>query len=80
MSPQQATENWYNEITDYNFKKHGFKSNTGHFTQVVWKSTFEMGVALSQDSKGCSYVVARYNPPGNINMPGYFEKNVGNLQ
>jgi len=29
MSPQQATENWYNEIKDYNFKNHGFKSNTG---------------------------------------------------
>ena len=29
MSPQQATENWYNEIKDYHFKKHGFNSNTG---------------------------------------------------
>jgi hypothetical protein len=42
-----------------------FSSGTGHFTQVVWKSTttFGVGVALSDDGR-TDYVVAQYSPPG----------------
>ena len=48
----------------------------GHFTQLVWKPTNEIGAAVSRDKKGGSFVVARYLPQGNITNPGYFEQNV----
>ncbi|KAL0939578.1 pathogenesis-related protein [Colletotrichum truncatum] len=37
----------------------------GHYTQAVWKSTTKVGMAFATDSKGATYVVARYSPPGN---------------
>lgn len=47
----------------------------GHFTQVVWKGTKELGVGLATDGHKI-YVVAQYRPPGNMNMPGHFADNV----
>ncbi len=70
-----ATDAWYNEVKDYNFQAAGFSSATGHFTQVIWKSTtaFGVGLALTADGKS-AYVVAQYSPPGNY--LGQFGKNV----
>lgn len=36
----------------------------GHYTQVVWKSTTKVGMAIASGSSG-TFVVARYSPPGN---------------
>ncbi|CAH8440673.1 unnamed protein product [Schistosoma curassoni] len=43
------------------------KDFTGHFTQVIWKSTTTAGFgrALSKDRHSI-YVVGRYDPPGNF--------------
>ena len=43
-----ASMGWYNEIKDYKYSK--VKSNrigpkTGHYTQMVWKDTKEVGIA-----------------------------------
>ena len=54
----------------------------GHFTQVVWKETTEVGVGLATDGKRV-FVVAQYRPAGNVNVAAYFERNVlpqGNTQ
>ena len=53
------------------------ESGTGHFTQVIWKSTKKIGIAKQTRMHGnmkCTYIVARYSPAGNIH--GEFEKNV----
>ena len=34
LTGKYATDMWYEEIKDYNFNNPGFKSGTGHFTQV----------------------------------------------
>lgn len=47
----------------------------GHFTQVVWKDSTELGVGLAAVGTR-AYVVGQYRPAGNMNMPGYFESNV----
>ncbi|KAL9972784.1 hypothetical protein ACROYT_G019155 [Oculina patagonica] len=71
----------YSEKKDYNYNNPGFNSGTGHFTQVVWKKTTKVGVALKKKkiSKGKieTYIVARYSPPGN--WRGQFQQNVGRL-
>ncbi|KAI4875777.1 hypothetical protein NFI96_024292 [Prochilodus magdalenae] len=72
---REAVDSWYSEIKDYNFKRPGFTSGTGHFTQVVWKDTKEVGYGLATDGSTI-FVVGQYLPAGNITNPGYFEKNV----
>lgn len=48
-------------------------SFTGHFTQIVWKNTSEMGIAMAKRDGTC-VVVACYYPRGNI--VGQFIENV----
>uniref|UniRef100_A0A803J2F5 SCP domain-containing protein n=1 Tax=Xenopus tropicalis TaxID=8364 RepID=A0A803J2F5_XENTR len=69
-----AVDAWYNEVKDYDYNKPGFKAATGHFTQVVWKDSKELGVGVATDGKGTFYVVGRYSPPGNV--IGQFQENV----
>lgn len=38
----------------------------GHYTQCVWKTTTKVAMAVSKGSDGASYVVARYQKPGNM--------------
>ena len=64
-----ATNAWYDEVKDYDFDSPGFKSGTGHFTQVVWKSCTKVGFGTAGN-----YVVGRYGPPGN--MEDAYEENV----
>uniref|UniRef100_A0A0N5BUY8 SCP domain-containing protein n=1 Tax=Strongyloides papillosus TaxID=174720 RepID=A0A0N5BUY8_STREA len=63
-----AIEFWYEEVKKYNFKKPGFGMNTGHFTQVVWKDTKEIGCAIAKLTKkysGDFIICCKYYPPGN---------------
>jgi len=34
---------WYDEISQYDFASGDFNENTGHFTQLVWKASTEIG-------------------------------------
>ena len=47
---------------------------TGHFTQVVWKGSREVGFGYAQARDGYYYGVANYYPAGNF--IGEFEDNV----
>ena len=64
---------WYSEVSEYDFSSPVFGMNTGHFTQVVWRGTTEVGCAQSRCNGGELWV-CNYNPPGN--MSGSFEQNV----
>uniref|UniRef100_A0A671QZU8 GLI pathogenesis-related 2 n=1 Tax=Sinocyclocheilus anshuiensis TaxID=1608454 RepID=A0A671QZU8_9TELE len=70
LTGHEAVESWYSEIKDYNFVV-----SPGHFTQVVWKDTKEVGVGLATDGN-TTFVVGQYLPAGNITNADYFEKNV----
>jgi len=74
MTGQRAVDMWYEEIKDYSFGNPGFSSGTGHFTQVVWIGSQEMGVAKASNANGTQFVVARYSPAGNV--LGRFPENV----
>ena len=65
---------WYDEVKDYNYVRPGFSMGTGHFTQVVWKSSTEVGFGVARASNGSYYAVGNYYPPGN--MYGQFPQNV----
>ena len=73
---EYMTMSWYNEINDYDFNNPGFKSGTGHFTQLIWKDTEQVGFGFSYSKSGKYYGVANYYPAGNINTKEEFSKNV----
>ena len=69
-----AVDVWYAENINYDYNNPGFYSNTGHFTQVVWKGSKKLGCGVSCDSKSKCYVCCNYLPAGNyLNQ---FPKNV----
>ncbi|XP_028828806.1 GLI pathogenesis-related 2 isoform X2 [Denticeps clupeoides] len=74
-SGNEAVDKWYNEIEKYKFSRPGFQSGTGHFTQVVWKSSKELGLGVATDGRTI-IVVGQYHPAGNVTNPGYFQENV----
>ena len=61
---------WYEEINLYTYSPIGSGANNfsaiGHYTQMIWETTTEVGMALAVSESGATYVVARYNPQGNI--------------
>jgi glioma pathogenesis-related protein 2 len=64
--PEAVVDTWYNEIQHYDFNQPGFRPDTSHFTQVVWKASHELGIGIAQAADGTWYVVGNYRPPGNI--------------
>jgi len=76
LTGQGATDMWYNEVQRYDFNNPGFASGTGHFTQLVWVETTQVGVGKATNNDGQTYVVANYTPPGNVVGRQNFEKNV----
>ena len=59
-------ESGYSEITAYNYSAPGFSSGTGHFTQVVWQNSIQVGVGIAFNGPMTrAVVVANYLPPGN---------------
>ena len=79
VSGRTASKWWYDEINDYNFnsgsrKFFSFGKQIGHFTQLVWKNTKEVGFGSARASNGGVYVVANYYPPGNVQ--GHYLSNV----
>ncbi len=72
----------YNEVANYNYDNPGSSNGTvGHFTQLVWKSTTNIGCARC-GGKGSNwyetYIVSNYYPQGNIvsNNYQYYKANV----
>lgn len=74
LTGRKVTDMWYEEHDKYNYSNPGFTSTTGHFTQIVWQNSKEMGAGKAVSSSGAQFVVARYQPPGNVR--GQFPENV----
>lgn len=50
VTAKEAIDSWYSEIKFHNFKKNTSTAKTGHFTQVIWKSTTEVGMAQARST------------------------------
>ena len=69
-----AVDSWYEEIEDYDFNNPGYKSGIGHFTQLVWKNSQQLGCGIGCGSNNYCYVTCNYYPAGNY--LGQFASNV----
>ena len=70
----QSIDMFYDEVKFYDYHNPGFNMSTGHFTQLVWVDTKEVGFSASTSSNGYIYICTNYDPPGNFYED--FEENV----
>ncbi|XP_002737696.1 uncharacterized protein LOC100375729 [Saccoglossus kowalevskii] len=70
------TKLWYDEIADYNYNDPDSSTGIiGHFTQVVWAASTNLGCAYNVDTVNDRvYVACEYEPYGNYN--GQYTSNV----
>ncbi|MFC4230275.1 CAP family protein [Parasediminibacterium paludis] len=66
--PMDASLSWYGEIKFFKYQRLNDNNwyKTGHYTQMVWKDTKEMGVGVAVCPNGGLIVVANYYPAGNV--------------
>ncbi len=59
---------WGNEGKDYNRTTNSCSgSSCGHYTQVVWKNTTNLGCGVAPIRRYGMVLVCNYDPPGNVN-------------
>ena len=87
---QDAADSWYwCEIDKYDAAQPGFSPASGHYTQVIWKGSTQLGCAVARCSPseqtifpgmglGVDLVACQYGPAGN--MMGTFPQNVAHRQ
>ncbi len=66
LSPSRVLDMWGNEVNDYNYASNSCTPGQmcGHYTQVVWRNTSEVGCAVARNDQKEVWV-CNYNPPGN---------------
>ncbi|MBE7380604.1 MAG: hypothetical protein F6J95_004225 [Leptolyngbya sp. SIO1E4] len=68
-SPQRAVQGWAEEKTNYDYARNTCAPGKmcGHYTQMVWAETTEVGCAVARNEKATREVwVCNYTPAGNI--------------
>ena len=63
-TPAEVVSDWGSEARGYNYRSNSCRGECGHYTQVVWRGTKEVGCAVARDS-GREVWVCNYAPPGN---------------
>lgn len=64
LDPASTVAMWYDEVKLYKFPDGGFSMQTGHFTQLVWTDTKQVGCG-HVECNGNDIYVCNYDPPGN---------------
>src|SRR5690606_26696134 len=73
LSAERVVDLWYDEVELYDWNSPGFSMEAGHFTQVVWADTYQIGCGTSECG-GMTLWVCNYYPAGNVQ--GRFESAV----
>jgi uncharacterized protein YkwD len=64
-SPSHVVASWASESRWFNYKTNSCRGTCGHYTQIVWRDSREIGCASAISGKTQVWV-CEYNPPGNI--------------
>ena len=62
--PPKVVDRWVAEAANYDYKSNKCKGVCGHYTQVVWRGTKEVGCAVARQGDREVWV-CEYSPPGN---------------
>jgi pathogenesis-related protein 1 len=63
-SPEEVVGAWSSESRDYDYAANRCRKVCGHYTQIVWASTKEVGCAVARNARREIWV-CNYDPPGN---------------
>jgi pathogenesis-related protein 1 len=63
-SSAQVVNAWAAESRNYDYNSNGCRGVCGHYTQIVWRDTKEVGCAVARGA-GREVWVCNYDPPGN---------------
>ncbi|VDD76757.1 unnamed protein product [Mesocestoides corti] len=55
----RMAQGWYNEIKDYDYASDRCRGVCGHYTQMIWAKTTEVGCAAQR----CDSTMPSWNPP-----------------
>lgn len=62
--PEDVVKDWAAEARNYDYGNNSCSATCGHYTQIVWRVTKEVGCGMAQ-SKTAQIWACEYDPPGN---------------
>jgi uncharacterized protein YkwD len=65
VSPTEVVRAWVAEISSYDHNTNTCSGVCGHYTQVIWRTTREVGCGTAFDGYRQVWV-CKYEPPGNV--------------
>jgi pathogenesis-related protein 1 len=63
-SPAQVVSAWASESRNYDYRTNSCRDVCGHYTQIIWRDTKELGCGVARNARREIWV-CDYNPPGN---------------
>ncbi|KAM6321167.1 glioma pathogenesis-related protein 1 [Aegotheles albertisi] len=75
---QAAITSWYNEVSAYNYATNNCGKTCGHYTQVVWATSYKVGCAVHFCPRveysfitNAAHFICNYGPAGNYPVRPY---------
>ena len=72
LTAQDVVDGWASEVADYHYQDNSCDAVCGHYTQIVWRNTLELGCAVQTCPEGLTnwdggreLWICRYAIPGN---------------
>lgn len=66
ISEAYVVDAWGSERKDFDYRRNRCSGTCGHYTQLIWSSTREVGCAARVCANRAQIWVCNYDPPGNI--------------
>ncbi|KAL9321319.1 hypothetical protein ACSQ67_013158 [Phaseolus vulgaris] len=68
MSAAEAVKMWVDEKQYYDYDSNSCAAGQqcGHYTQVVWRKSVQLGCAKVRCNNGGTFITCNYSPPGNF--------------
>ncbi|NXC92600.1 GLIP1 protein, partial [Certhia familiaris] len=78
FSVRVALDSWFHEVEYYDYNTKSCSKVCGHYTQVVWATSYKVGCAVQFCPKvayisipNAAHFVCNYGPPGNFPVRPY---------